>query len=134
MSGGSVQLTGNHPDPSKLPLLQKSDGSVSQFVFQVTAEQTSGPAQLRIHTTDQSCDLNALIEVKVNSRRFLQRLSKGLGIQNSDPAHLAFPASVVAKIPKGTLKTGRNHLEVRVKDGGWFSWDAMDMVAQRNSA
>lgn len=131
---GPVQLTGNRPDPSKLPLLQKSNGSVSQFVFQVAVEQTSGPARLRIHTADQSCDLTALIEVKVNSRRFLQCLPKGLGMQNSDPAHLAFPASVEFQIPKGILKTGRNRLEVRVKDGGWFSWDAMDMVTQGNSA
>ena len=64
----------------------------------------------------------------VNGRRFPATLPKGLGIQDSDPAHLAFPAMVSLELPPGVLKA-ENLLEVRVSNGGWFTWDSLVALA-----
>ena len=55
-------------------------------------------------------------------------LPSGLGIQQTDPSHLAFPATVEFQIPARNLRPGMNALEVRVEGDGGFSWDAMDLT------
>jgi hypothetical protein len=120
-------LEGTRPDPSPLPyLLDRSHRAC--FEFPVNRFQAKRPARLRIHTADQSKDVRAAVELTVNGRSFEQSLPEGLGIQNTDPAHLAFPATVTFDIPPGVLRTGKNALEVRVKNGGWFAWDALALA------
>jgi hypothetical protein len=58
-------------------------------------------------------------------------LPAGLGIQRTDPAHLAFPATLDLQVPATELRPGKNILEVRVQDDGWFSWDAMDLISSK---
>jgi hypothetical protein len=122
-----AMLEGTRPDPSPLPyLLDRSHRAC--FEFPVNRFQAKRPARLRIHTADQSKDVRAAVELTVNGRSFEQSLPEGLGIQNTDPAHLAFPATVTFDIPPGVLRTGKNALEVRVKNGGWFAWDALALA------
>jgi len=125
---GELTLSGRRPDPSKLPLLQ--GGGVTRFEFKIDSQQAKRPALLRVHTADQWSGTNAAIEVNVNGTVYEQILAKGLGIQNTDPAHLAFPATVVFEIPSNIMKSGKNVLEVRVRNDGWFTWDAMEVTAR----
>ena len=64
----------------------------------------------------------------VNGRRFEASLPTGLGIQNSDPAHLAFPQTAEIELPGGTLVEGENTLDIRVQNDSWFTWDAIDLI------
>ena len=68
-----------------------------------------------------------MVDVWINGRKFEQSLPRWLGLQNSDPAHLAFPATAVIEIPPGVLKQGTNVMEIRVKNDGWFTWDSITM-------
>ena len=122
----SVEIEGNRPEPSALPLLMTGDRRV-RFVFHVT-QGWERSARLRLHTADQSGASEPLIEVRLNGRRFEAALVTGLGIQNSDPAHLAFPQKAVIDLPRGTLVEGANTLEVSVVNDSWFSWDAIDLI------
>ena len=122
----AIEIEGNRPKPSALPLLMTSDRRI-KFVFDM-AQAAEGPARLRLHTADQAESGATLIEVAVNGRRFEASLPSGLGIQKSDPAHLAFPQSVEFELPGGTLVEGGNWLEVRILNDGWFSWDAIDLI------
>lgn len=125
-SSNTVELHGNRPNPSALPFLQK--GAAVRFVFDVSKEQARFPFRLRIHTSDQSMNIAADVRISINGKSRHAVLKKGLAIQNADPAHLAFPATIAFDLPKGTLKSGRNILEINVTNGGWFTWDAMDMT------
>lgn len=123
-----IELKGSRPDSSNLPLLLAGNTGVVRFVFNVDGRQAERPSRLRIHTADQD-DKNApVVEVTVNGQRFEQALGTGLGIQNTDPAHLAFPATARFDLPAGALRAGENTLEVRVRNASWFSWDALDLV------
>ena len=131
----SAELRGDHLDPSGLPLLLTGGSGTARFIFEVDAKQSRRPARLRIHTSDQSSDVSPIVEVEVSEvevrgKRHQKTLPKGLGIQNTDPAHLAFPASAAFDFPAGTLKTGSNILEISVKNKGWFSWDALDLITR----
>ncbi len=121
-----VTMEGTRPNPATLPLLMKGDSSVC-FVFDV-AQGWERPARLRLHTADQDSAQAPLLEALVNGRRFEGALRTGLGIQDTDPAHLAFPATVQFDLPGGTLVAGRNTLEVRIANASWFSWDSLDLV------
>jgi beta-mannosidase len=123
-----VKQEGNRGDTSKLPLLLGRDSSTS-FVFKLDDNHVIKPARLRIHTADQDNTNATAVEVTVNDRIFKKKLPKGLGIQDSDPSHLAFPATLEFDLPKGTLKSGRNVLRIQVNNCGWFTWDALDLVA-----
>ncbi len=122
----AIEIEGNRPKPSALPLLMTSDRRV-KFAFDIE-QAAEGPARLRLHTADQAKSRATLIEVAVNGRRFKASLPTGLGIHNSNPAHLAFPQSVDIELPDGTLIAGENSLEVRILNDGWFSWDSIDLV------
>lgn len=123
----AVEIKGNRPDPSALPLLMTAHRRV-RFRFAVKPG-SAGPARLRLHTADQANAPAPLLEATVNGRRFEAALPTGLGIQNSDPAHLAFPHTIEIELPGGTLVEGENRLEIRVLNDSWFSWDAIDLVS-----
>jgi hypothetical protein len=86
---------------------------------------------LRIHTADQAEKTPTKVAVTLNGRRMKRSLPLGLGIQQTNPAHLAFPATVEFQVPAADLRPGKNSLEVRVQDEGWFSWDAMDLISSK---
>ena len=120
------------PDPGQVPYLVQGQ-SLARFEFPVSRALAKRPAWLRIHTADQSKDIRAAVAVTVNGQSFEQTLPAGLGVQNSDPAHLAFPATATFDIPAGALRDGTNTLEVQVKNGGWFTWDSLECVGGATS-
>jgi hypothetical protein len=133
-----LQLAGRRPDASLLPWLlagpqgkqpNTPSAQLARFVFEVSSRQSKAASRLRIHTSDQDSLHGPVIRISANGRRFAQPLNPGLGVQLSDRAHLAFPATARFDLPAGTLKPGRNVLEVSVANGGWFSWDAMELIA-----
>lgn len=123
------RLEGTRPDPSPLPYLLDAQHS-ARFEFPLTKAQAERRARLRIQTADQSQEVRAEVEVTVNGQSFKQTLPAGLGIQAAEPAHLAFPATLVFELPRGLLRAGPNGLEVRIDNHGWFTWDAMDLIGQ----
>ncbi len=127
-STGTRELKGNRPDCSLLPWLLRGPGQLIRFSFDVSHPKSTRDARLRIHTADQDSAAGPLIEASVNGKKFKQQLNPGLGIQLSDPTHLAFPATAQFTLPAGTLKTGTNILDVRVSNESWFTWDALDLL------
>ncbi|MCX6921623.1 MAG: hypothetical protein NT154_00155 [Verrucomicrobia bacterium] len=123
-----VSLHGSHPDASQVPYLLRK-GTVVRLEFQLSRDQAAHSARLRIHTADQAESAPTTIEATINGRRMEGTLPRGLGIQQVDPAHLAFPATAEFQIPASNLRPGKNSLEVRVQGDGWFSWDAMDLTS-----
>jgi beta-mannosidase len=99
-----------------------------RFEFTVSEAQVKRGARLRIHTADQSKDVPARVQVTVNGKSFEQALPPGIGLQQADPSHLAFPATTVFELPTGVLQKKKNILEVRVKNAGWFTWDGLELV------
>jgi len=124
-------LVGTRPDPSDLPCLMNDRGTL-ELQFSLDRAQAEKASELRVHTADQSCEVSTAVEAKVNGKSFHQSLPKGLGLQDSVPAHLAFPATAVIDLPRGVLKAGNNVIQIRVKKGGWFTWDAMQLVSQES--
>ena len=108
--------------PGKNPVL--AGGDVARFEF---TGRGTGKARLRIHTADQSPE-PAIVEVSINGRSMEKPLPRGMGIQREEPDHLAFPATLEFDLRGTDLKAGRNTLSVRIKNSGWFSWDALDLV------
>ena len=123
-----VTVKGSRPDSSTMPYILDSKG-LACFEFPASESQAKGPARLRLHTADQSKDVEAVVEVTLNDKTFVQTLPSGIGIQKTDPAHLAFPAAAVFELPVEVLKTGNNELKVRVTNAGWFTWDSMDLIS-----
>lgn len=120
---------GQRPACKDLPyLLTEREGEVT-FAFDVSGAHASKPARLRLHTSDRSADTPTAVVVEVNGRHMARTLEPGLGIQNCDPAHLAYEATARFDLPKRWLKAGRNKLTVQVAGKGWFTWDAMDLVS-----
>lgn len=119
-------LTGTRPDPSVLPFIL-TDKSVARFTFNVDAAHATTKARLRLHTADQAADQPTLVQIFVGGRKFEATLPKGLGIQSTDPAHLAFPSTIEISMPPGTITTGENTIEFHVAGPGWFTWDALDL-------
>jgi beta-mannosidase len=127
---GQVSVEGNRPDPFLVPYLVDSNHAV-RFEFPLSDAQAKHAARLRIHTADQAEKSPTKVAVTLNGRRMERSLPLGLGIQRTDPAHLAFPATVEFQVPAADLRPGKNTLEVRVQDDGWFSWDAMDLTSSK---
>ena len=121
-----LTLEGNRPDPAGLPLLLTSDRRL-RFGFDVTRGWDQ-PARLRLHTADQDSACAPVVAVTINGQEFKGVLKPGLGIQNEDPAHLAFPQTIAFDLPAGALKKGRNTLDARIRNASWFSWDAIDLT------
>jgi hypothetical protein len=123
-------LEGTRSDPSPLPYLLDSSHAV-RFVFPLRDAQAKHSARLRIHTADQAEKAPTQVAVTLNGRRMEGSLPVGLGIQRTDPAHLAFPATLEFQVPAADLRPGKNLLEVRVRDDGWFSWGAVDLTSSK---
>lgn len=122
-------IIGNRPDASKIPY-RLSDSESVNFEFACNSAQAAKPAKLCIKTSDQSSDVPAVITVIVNGRTMETKLPIGLGIQSTDPSHLAFPAEVVFEIASKDLHKGNNSISIKVSKGGWFSWDALQLVSK----
>ena len=127
----SVTIEGDRSDPAALPLLLTSDRSV-HFEFDV-AQGWDRPARLRLHTADQDSNSAPRVIATVNGQWFDGALRTGLGIQNEDPAHLAFPQTIAFDLPAATLKAGRNTLRVQISNASWFSWDSIDLTIRPRS-
>ncbi len=114
-------------------ILQKSH----QYLrFQFAADDAAGQAasQLRLHTADQSPDAPTSVKLTVNGTEFNVSIPKGIGVQSTEPFHLAFPYTAVVDIPAGCIKAGNNVLDVQVLNDGWFTWDAMDLLSKAGSS
>lgn len=98
------------------------------FCFDVKEEQLMKRSRLRIHTCDQHSEDETELEIKINEAVYQNKLQKGLGAQNTNPAQLAFPETVTVELSADLLKPGTNTVEITVKNDGWFTWDALDMV------
>lgn len=119
-------VTGSRPDAFEIPYLLDQLG-VLRIEFPVPDRWAGRAARLRIHTADRS-RMPVNVRVSINGQTFMKELPGGLGIQDQNPAHLAYPATMEIAFPAGVLHTGPNTMEIRVS-GGWMSWDALDMVA-----
>jgi len=124
-------LTGSRPVPAQLPYLLDG-GEPARFEFPASEAQVKQGARLRIHTADQSKEVSVQVQVTVNGKSFDQALQPGIGLQLRDPSHLAFPATLTFEIPSDLLKSGKNVMEIRVKNDGWFTWDALECVTMPN--
>ena len=121
------ELTGRRPEPSTMPYLLK-DAAAARFKFRLESAKAGSRGHLRLHTADQTNKAGTSLAITVNGQSFTATLPQGLGIQDKDPAHLAFPATVFVCLPAGAVRVGENLLEVRVINGGWFTWDAIDLI------
>ena len=127
----SVSQVSHRGDIAPIPpqcLVCSTTRKLVRFEFPLSDAQAKLPARLRIHTADQAEKAPTKVVVTMNGRRMERSLPVGLGIQRTDPAHLAFPATVEFQVPATDLRPGTNTLEVRVQGDGWFSWDAMDLT------
>jgi beta-mannosidase len=118
-----VKASGQRADTSTMPFLLGVDG-VAAWQFNVDPAHAGKPAHLVIHTADQSADAPAAIQIRLNDSSFQKTLPKGLGVQQRDPAHLAFPKALTLEVPAGVLRAGSNEIRVQCSSG-WFTWDAM---------
>lgn len=125
---GETVLKGIRPDASQLPY-RLASGDAAKFEFG-RAVARNKPARLRIHTCDQAEKAPTVVEVTVNGRTTEKTLPAGLGIQLTDPAHRAFPATLEFALGAADLQEKVNTLTVRIKGEGWFSWDALDLVSE----
>jgi len=129
-----IELEGTRPDSAALPLMLVHHAITLpgpnhvRFLFEAPGPQIKGKTRLRIHTADQDAANCAEIEIRANGTVLRQELARGLGIQKTDPAHLAFPVTAEFDIPAGTWTPGRNILDVRLARGTFISWDALDLV------
>jgi len=124
-------LAGTRPDPSQAPYMLDGNHAL-RCEFPLSDAQAKQAARLRIHTADQAETTPTKVAITINGRRMEKSLPLGLGIQRTDPAHLAFPATVEFEVPAADLRPGKNTLEVRVQDDGWFSWDALDITTNKS--
>jgi hypothetical protein len=110
-----------------VPCILEGGASV-RFEFPASSEAVKFPARLRIHTADQSKEVRAAVALTVNGKALEQTLPEGLGVQKTDPGHLAYPATLEFPIAEGSLKAGTNVVEVKVAGPGWFTWDSLECV------
>jgi beta-mannosidase len=128
-NGARTVCKGNRPDAGKLPYRLSGTGT-AELSFDCTGAQANHPARLRIHTSDQADSAPTVVQISINGRTMERTLPPGLGIQRTDPAHRAFPATVQFDLASSDLREGENAntLTIRVVGDGWFSWDALDLV------
>lgn len=118
---------GARPDAGAIAYRLDSAGNV-RFTFDCPDRQLGRKAKLRIHTADQSEAAETRVAVTINGRTMEKTSSKGLGIQKTQPAHLAFPAMLEFDLLPSDLHGRPNELTIRVDGDGWFSWDSMDLT------
>jgi hypothetical protein len=124
---------GRRPNAAQVPY-RLEDGDSIQFRFALDAALAKRPARLRIHAADQSKRTPTSVEVVLNGRTLQGVLPLGIGVQYDDPSHLAFPATLELPIAAADLRTGKNVLQIQVRGGGWFSWDALDLLSDTHSS
>lgn len=124
-----IHVEGRQPDPGKVPYLSDEDKTV-EFEFDGFPSSPNLSALLRIHSSDQSTT-GALVRVELNGKSFELQIPEGYGFQKTDPAHLAQAKTAEIEIPAGVLKPNDNILRMKVIDGGWFTWDAMQLRANK---
>ena len=129
-SDATTTLVGDRPNADVLPYRLTAAGE-ARFEFACTEAQANRAARLRLHTADQSETTATVVTLTINGRTIHKTLPKGLGIQRTDPAHLAFPATLEFDLSDADLHPGKNTLTVRVQDDGWFSWDALDLSPRK---
>jgi beta-mannosidase len=127
-AGTVVTLMGNRPEPSSLPY-RLERGSLARFEFQLARSQARRAARLRLHTADQAEQGPTRVVATINGRPMEKALPSGLGVQRIYPAHLAFSSTLEFPVPAKNLRQGKNVLEVHLEGEGWFSWDALDLIA-----
>ena len=120
-------MKGNRPDTATLPLPMKRDWR-HRFAFD-DAPRCRCPVRVRLHMVDEDSAQAPQSELTVKGHHFERTLPSGLGIQNRDPAHLAFPAAVGFDLPSGTLLEGSSRLDMRPKNDGWFARDSLNSVS-----
>ena len=128
---GASVCTGNRPDAGTLPYRLSGTGTV-RFEFKCTRAQVRRAARLRIHSADQAESAPTVVQITINGRTLEKPLPQGLGIQRTDPAHRAFPATAVFDLTGSDLRPGKNSLTVGVVGAGWFSWDSLDLMPVTN--
>ena len=128
---GASVCTGNRPDAGTLPYRLSGTGTV-RFEFKCTRAQVRRAARLRIHSADQAESAPTVVQITINGRTLEKPLPQGLGIQRTDPAHRAFPATAVFDLTGSDLRPGKNSLTVGVVGDGWFSWDSLDLMLVPN--
>jgi hypothetical protein len=110
-------------DCAKVPYVLRKE---IVFVFDSTGKV---PVRLRIHTADRDSSGKAVITAELNGHALHASLAPGLGLQLTDPDHLAYPDTVSFAFPQAALRAGKNRLRIGVSDG-WFTWDALEVCAQ----
>ena len=128
-NGSGAVCTGNRADAGKLPYRLSGTGT-AQFEFDCPGARARHPARLRIHTSDQSELAPTVVQIAFDGRRLQQTLPKGLGIQRTDPAHRAYPATVEFDLAGSELRKKSNTLTVSIAGDGWFAWDALELVSK----
>ena len=122
ISEARVRLTGRLPATSSLPLLMEA-GRMVEFTF--PGSDSPRATVLRIHTADQSPG-GASLRATLNGRVFTVKIPAGLGLQKTDPQHLAKSKTVEIPVPADVLRLNQNSLILELNDG-WFTWDALDL-------
>ncbi len=120
-------IAGKVLEPKSLNHLLRR-GETLWIVFTLAASPESA-ARLRLHSADQDSQTAPQLHVELNGAVFSGALPTGLGIQEREPEHLAFPQTLEFRVPSGTLRAGRNRLRIRLENQSWLTWDSMDLVA-----
>lgn len=128
----SNPFRGKYPDAGDIPYLLSEGGTELLFLFDVQADLADHSADLYIHASDQAGSRITALAIRVNDHIFPAELKMGLGVQDTDPAHLAFPSTIKLELPAGTLNIGENSVEIAVNDG-WFTLDAIRLVSTSGS-
>lgn len=124
----STAYRGRYPNDVDTPYFFAEGKPGHQFLFDVTEAAVGRSAHLHIHTSDQAEDILTATTISINGMDFRADVGPGLGIQDTDPAHLAFPATIEIELPAGTLKPGENSIQIAASNG-WFSLDAICLVS-----
>lgn len=120
-------VMGESPDPADIPYLVSENGSELELQFQASAEAAGHAARLTIYTADQAPESPTGVTVWVNDAVFSAEHGPGLGVQDADPAHLAFPATIALELPAGILIEGSNIVRIAAING-WFTLDSICLV------
>ncbi|MFZ2527296.1 MAG: hypothetical protein WAX14_06525, partial [Rhodococcus sp. (in: high G+C Gram-positive bacteria)] len=115
-------------DPAVIPYLVGENGSELMLQFQASAAAAGQAARLTIHTADQAPETPTSVTVWGNDAVFWAEHGPGLGVQDTDPAHLAFPATIAIELPAGVLIEGSNIIRIAATNG-WFTLDSICLVS-----
>ncbi|MFI4860934.1 MAG: glycosyl hydrolase 2 galactose-binding domain-containing protein [Phycisphaerales bacterium JB063] len=115
----------------QIPYRLSGGGPSLELAFEREPDAGQEAVELILHTADRSAEAEVVVEVEVNGHTFYTALPAGYGLQDQSPEHLASPAAVHLPIPADAVRPGDNTLTLRVRGGGWLTWDAIHAVAVR---